>query len=104
MRTRAEQLLDTYITIGRLIAGFALMGLLMVSRELGQFAGEAGQTFADVPFIVSSLMTSVGGYLSLGGELPLIGQVPLLGDLDPAGYAVFAFLIIGTAAAVKYND
>lgn len=104
MKTKAEKLVDTYLTIGRLIAAFGLVVIFMAARQAAQFLGEAGGWFAEVPFIASSVGISLSGYLSLGGTLPVVGSVPLIGGLSALDFAVFAMLAIGLAAAVKYND
>lgn len=104
MRTRAEKLVDTYITIGRLIAGFFLTAALMLLSEIGQLAGEAGGWLAEVPFIGSSVTLGISGFLSLGGELPVIGSLPLLGTLGATEFAGFAVIVVALAAAVRFDD
>lgn len=104
VRTKFEKLVDTYVTMARLVAGFGLTAIFLVFRESGQLAGEAGATLGDVPFVTSSFASAISGFLALGGELPVVGGWDFLNGISPGAWAVLMLITIGLAAGVKYND
>lgn len=103
VRARAEKLTDQYFTIGRIAAAFAVTVFIIGFRQGGELAGDIGGQLAEVPFIVSNVITAILGYLSLGGSLPILSQIPLLSGLSAGEFAVLVLGIVIVAAGVKYS-
>lgn len=103
VRTRAEKLADTYLTIGRLIAGFGLMVVVMFFSQAGELAGEAGTVLAEVPFVAANVVTAVLGFVGLGGEVPILSDIPIFSEIGPAGFLALVVLVVGAAAAVRWS-
>lgn len=103
VRKRAEKLVDTYFTIGRIAAAFTVAVFIIGFRQGGELAGDIGGQLAEVPFIVSNVVTAILGFLSLGGELPILSRIPLLSSLSSAEFAVLVLGVIIVAAGVKYS-
>jgi len=103
VRSRAEKLVQAYVTMGRIGVGLILAGLVIVLSELGVLAGEIWAYIADAPFIAANFLTSLIGYAALGGPV-LVEDVPIVGDLTAGGFAILALTIMAVAAGVKYAD
>jgi hypothetical protein len=89
-----------YVTVGRLLAVFAVGLVAVFLGQAAEFAGTAGDLMAQAPFFVSNVVVGAAGYLSLGGELPVIGSIPLLGSLTASEFAILFVAILFVAAAV----
>lgn len=103
VRKRAERLVDTYFTIGRLAIAFAATAVIMLFMQGGILAGDLAGQLSEVPFVVANVLTALLGYLSLGGSFPVLDQLPLLGALSAGEFAVLVLGIIIMAAGVRYS-
>lgn len=103
MNTRAQRLVDTYLTIGRVVAAFGIAVVGLFLAQGGELAGELGAWMGAEPGFSAAIINAIVGILALGGPVPILEQLPLFGDIAWGGYAVVVFVVIVVAAAVKYQ-
>jgi len=104
VRARAENLVEAYVTMGRIGVGLILAGGVVVLSELGVLAGEMWAYVADAPFIAANFLISLIGYAALANSVVVVGDVPVVGDITAAGFGILALAITAVAAGVKYDD
>jgi hypothetical protein len=92
-----------YLSFGRSIAIFLLGVLFIFAEQIASVMGVIGDRLAQTPFIASNFVVALGGYASLGGDIIIVDSVPLFGSLSALDFLVFSVVVIGVAAASKYN-
>lgn len=97
VRSRAERLFDTYVTIGRIGIAFGFSMVLIIFANGGELAGEAGSMIAEAPLVASNVATLVAGWFTF------VDPIPVLGSLTPLQFWTGVGVIILAAAAVRYG-
>lgn len=96
---RFENFVSEWITVGRLVVssfvviGFALLG------EFGTLLGDFAGLLAQVPVVVSQLVTVGLGWVALGGNVPVIGT--LFATMTPEQWALIGLVLLGLGVAIK---
>lgn len=98
VRSKAERLVDTYVTIGRLAIGFGFSVGVIVLSEAGMLLGEIGATIGQSPFAANNLLTVAAGF----GVF--IWELPVLVDFNPVQFWALAAVALGIATMVKFSD
>lgn len=94
---------QTYSQIARAFVLLAFGLALVFFQTTAQLAGEIGNVIAQVPLVVSNLFVAVLGYVALGGEFLGLENVPIVRDIGPLGWVVVVVVVLGLAAAAKYE-
>lgn len=95
---------DAYLNVGRLVILFSFGAVVLTLRQSVQLFGEIGNIAAEVPFVSANLFTGIVGFDALGGSVPIIEDIPLFGDLTPEGWLVLVVLVLGLAAATRWDS
>lgn len=110
---KLTQLVEEYVTIGRMVVGFGLIFVVFLFRQGGELAGVIGNVLAQAPFVSSNLAAGIVGWFALGGRISGLEWIPVVGiplqntlnsiGLSPGGWALFIIVVLAAAAAVRYS-
>lgn len=93
--------IETYTSLGRLGALFAVTTVTIVLGTLAQFSSDLALFVQDTPFVATNIVTLVAGYMSLGGNIPILSGVPLIGSLTAGEFLVLSITLLALGAAMK---
>jgi hypothetical protein len=100
-RDDLSDILSTYVTVGRVVAGLGLVLLGSVFAETGNLLVEFGDLVSEAPLVAAQGATAVLGFLGLGGELPVIGSIPGVGTMSATTFAVIAIVLLGAGWYIR---